>query len=285
MCGDPRRDSVVSVSVLLFGRGGTYRLSWSLHRKTAAPWPARRTSDEASAVALARDLTTGVGALTRVRALLADDLGGMHRIDDGEVVHHLARRLARGHLLVERVPDFPLHGWDRETPESEPPPARAEKMATPDPRTWIEIELLDEEGQPVPYERYWISLPDGAVREGMLDGNGRAHFGDLDPGQCEVRFPRLDDEAVARPGEALRFKSRVLAPPPPAKPVVTWVEIALIGMDGRPIPSEKYRIALPGGELREGVLDERGCARVDGIDPGTCQISFPALDEEAWEPA
>ncbi len=65
----------------------------------------------------------------------------------------------------------------------------------------------------------------------------------------------------------------------------TWIEIELLGEDGKGIASEKYRVELPDGSVREGALDSRGFARVDGIDPGTCSVTFPALDKDAWAPA
>lgn len=80
------------------------------------------------------------------------------------------------------------------------------------------------------------------------------------------------------------------APDEPAAPIstrqarteVTWIEICLIGEDRKPIPGERYKIELPDGSTREGRLDDKGLARVDGIDPGSCTVTFPALDEEAW---
>ncbi len=64
----------------------------------------------------------------------------------------------------------------------------------------------------------------------------------------------------------------------------SWIEIELVDEEKKPIPGEKYRITLPDGEtVSEGTLDEKGFARVDGIEPGTCQITFPELDKEAWE--
>lgn len=76
-------------------------------------------------------------------------------------------------------------------------------------------------------------------------------------------------------------------PPRPAeaRPVrteLTWIEIQLLGEDDQPIPGERYRIELPDGSVREGRLNDKGLARVDGIDPGQCVVTFPALDEEAW---
>jgi hypothetical protein len=33
-----------------------------------------------------------------------------------------------------------------------------------------------------------------------------------------------------------------------------------------------------------GTLDENGFARVEGIDPGQCKVTFPDLDKDAWSP-
>jgi hypothetical protein len=63
----------------------------------------------------------------------------------------------------------------------------------------------------------------------------------------------------------------------------TWIAIQLVGEDGKPIPNVAYRIVLTDGSTREGNLDEEGSARVDGIDPGTCVVTFPELDQEAWQ--
>lgn len=65
----------------------------------------------------------------------------------------------------------------------------------------------------------------------------------------------------------------------------SWIEIELIDEEDNPVPGEKYAITLPDGSVAKGTLDQNGFARVDGIDPGTCQITFPDLDKDAWEPA
>jgi len=62
----------------------------------------------------------------------------------------------------------------------------------------------------------------------------------------------------------------------------TWIAIELVGEDNKPIPDERYLIILPDGSTQEGTLDANGSARVDGIDPGNCMITFPDLDQEAW---
>jgi len=90
--------------------------------------------------------------------------------------------------------------------------------------------------------------------------------------EVEVASPREVEEAEAPPA--------ALAAPAPAK---TWIEIQLIGEDDRPLPGERYRIELPDGALREGKLDSQGVARVSDIESGDCRITFPDLDEDAWE--
>lgn len=65
----------------------------------------------------------------------------------------------------------------------------------------------------------------------------------------------------------------------------TYISITLKDNMGNPIPNERYRIKLPDGSIQEGRLDANGRAHVDGIDPGTAQVSFPDLDADDWRPA
>ncbi len=65
----------------------------------------------------------------------------------------------------------------------------------------------------------------------------------------------------------------------------SWIEIELVDKKNKPVPGEAYRVTLPDGQtVAEGTLDEKGFARVDGIDPGTCKITFPNLETQAWKP-
>jgi type VI secretion system secreted protein VgrG len=63
-----------------------------------------------------------------------------------------------------------------------------------------------------------------------------------------------------------------------------WVEVELTDENGKPAAGTAYRITLPDGTVSTGSLDEKGLARVDGIDPGQVKITFPDYDNEAWEP-
>ncbi len=71
-----------------------------------------------------------------------------------------------------------------------PPPAESKQETS-----WIEIELIDELGNPVPGEAYAVRLPDGNQISGTLDEAGQAHVAVQDPGVCQVTFPRLDAAA------------------------------------------------------------------------------------------
>ncbi len=64
-----------------------------------------------------------------------------------------------------------------------------------------------------------------------------------------------------------------------------WIEIVLLDEDKNPVPGHAYRIQLPGGGVVTGKLNSKGRARVDGIDPGTCKVTFPQLDKSSWDRA
>lgn len=111
--------------------------------------------------------------------------------------------------------------------------------------------------------------------------------------------PAAAQEAdVADPGEVTKIKAKQMANNEGkygAEPVKahqpseedveekSWIEIEMVDEADEPVTGERYKIVLPDSSVAEGTLDEKGFARVDGIDPGTCQVSFPDLDKDAWE--
>ena len=64
---------------------------------------------------------------------------------------------------------------------------------------------------------------------------------------------------------------------------LSWIEIELVGEDDKPIPGEEYRITMPDDTVKSGTLDDKGLARVERIKKGTCKVTFPGLDKDAWE--
>jgi type VI secretion system secreted protein VgrG len=125
--------------------------------------------------------------------------------------------------------------------------------------------------------------------------------------ECSVLAPTDPTEAhdadTADPGEVESIKAQQrqtgtgkygsqpvdpYKPPEPTQqqPVkTTWIEILLVDAHNKPVPGETYKCVMPDNKVKVGTLDAKGFARIDGIEDGQCQISFPKLDKDAWEPA
>jgi type VI secretion system secreted protein VgrG len=128
-----------------------------------------------------------------------------------------------------------------------------------------------------------------------MSGNAGSAVTPLDPTQAQPA-----DEAD--PGKTAEMKAyqeqagtgkygtRGLEPHQPTEedkrdPNKTWIEIKLVDDEGNPVPGERYEVTLPDGKkVAKGTLDHNGFARIEGIDPGTCKVTFPRLDKDSWEP-
>jgi protocatechuate 3,4-dioxygenase beta subunit len=69
----------------------------------------------------------------------------------------------------------------------------------------------------------------------------------------------------------------------PCDETKTWVEVRLVDEEGNPVGGQRYKIRLPDSSLVEGVLDDQGTVRFDGILPGECTVSFTTVDEREWD--
>ncbi len=120
------------------------------------------------------------------------DSGSTRAATIGAELMHAARA---GNLVLRRVERRIVTIPIDDVPSSDPlgPPS----SSPPADLSWVEIELLDEQSQPVPFEAYVIELPDGSSRTGSLNNVGRAMERDVTPGQCKVSFPNLDHDAWA----------------------------------------------------------------------------------------
>lgn len=65
----------------------------------------------------------------------------------------------------------------------------------------------------------------------------------------------------------------------------SWIEVQLVDENGKGIAGQAFIVTAPDGCDYSGTTDEKGVGRVDGIDPGSSDITFPDLDKDAWEPA
>lgn len=128
-----------------------------------------------------------------------------------------------------------------------------------------------------------------------LSGSGPSLVPPLEPEEAHI----ADN---ADPGsKAPTYKNQLKEMPAPKVPTYTqpwhkpnhpknkdkksWIEISLVDELNNPVRGERYRITLPDGStIAEGTTNSEGIARVTNIDPGTCKITFPRLDESAWKP-
>ena len=94
------------------------------------------------------------------------------------------------------------------------------------------------------------------------------------PGEMDSESGKKDDTTKAHkaaPGDGEEEKK-------------SWIEIEMVDQEDKRLPGMPYRVTLADGEtVAEGTLDEKGFARIDHIDPGSCKVTFPTLDQEAWE--
>jgi phage protein D len=101
--------------------------------------------------------------------------------------------------VVRALHKFSKHGYyvtfeavrtAQKKPAKSPPAAQTQPSNT----TWLELELLDSAGQPVPYERYKVVTADGKEIEGVLDAEGRARLTGIPLGSNNVSFPDYEPE-------------------------------------------------------------------------------------------
>ena len=114
----------------------------------------------------------------------------------------------------------------------------------------------------------------------------------MDGGHGQAAPPRANSAQPSQPQTGNAYQSLSTALDPATRQTVVtetpspvhWIEIELVDEANQPVPGEKYEITMPDKTVKEGTLDEKGWARVDGIkDPGQCKITFPNLDKEAWD--
>jgi hypothetical protein len=142
-------------------------------------------------------------ARRRIRSVLADDFHchDLFRYNDDQVLDLLAQQVAAGRAQIYREePERPAL-----TPAFEPKPPHKPRAAARirEETTWIEIELVDEQGKPVPGVRYEIGRPNGTpLSTGRLDDLGLARVDGIPAGEYQVGFPDLDGKAWSGSGAA-----------------------------------------------------------------------------------
>jgi hypothetical protein len=154
--------------------------------------------DHESALAFLRSRVQDTESRAQARALLADESASaaLCEFEEDEILDALAWRICRAdltptaHPRVYRSADLVV----MPQPSDDEPVLAAAKETT-----WIEIQLVDEVGEPVEGEPYELTLPNGSMQRGKLNYRGRARVDNIDePGQCLVTFPDLDRDVWER---------------------------------------------------------------------------------------
>jgi type VI secretion system secreted protein VgrG len=108
---------------------------------------------------------------------------------------------------------------------------------------------------------------------------------DADPGEVAEVKAKQKESKTGKYGAA---KTKPYTPPTEEETEAeerTWIEIEMIDEEDEPVPGQRYQIEVSDGRVIRGTLDNKGFARVEGLEPGNCKVTFPTLDKEAWEPA
>ncbi|MBI1189352.1 MAG: hypothetical protein GC200_01545 [Tepidisphaera sp.] len=107
---------------------------------------------------------------------------------------------------------------------------------------------------------------------------------DADPGEVSsTSSSAIESSAGSWQSTTLSASSNPQGKKDPDKK--SWIEVQLVDENGKGIPGQAFIVTAPDGFDYAGTTDEQGVGRVDGIDPGSSDITFPDLDKDAWEPA
>lgn len=145
---------------------------------------------------------------------------------------------------------------------------------------WLDRWLLDERAQEVLAGVHatlfgHLSLSAWAQRD--LAAPLRAALGEA------IRFGDLLVLERRREGSASGPPDPGDPPPskPPSKPPgnKTFLEVELLDPEGRRFPA-RLRVTTPAGAVLHPGFD--GFARIEGLDPGTCDVEFPDIDGREW---
>ncbi|MCK4660090.1 MAG: type VI secretion system tip protein VgrG [Phycisphaerae bacterium] len=108
--------------------------------------------------------------------------------DADTVEHGTDTRYDGGEELAPGEIEVDIAGHEFEEPEER------EQEET----TYVDLLLVDEDGDPIPGEKYRVVDSKGKVKEGSLDANGRAHVTGISPGNCDITYPNMDMSAWKR---------------------------------------------------------------------------------------
>ena len=105
-----------------------------------------------------------------------------------------------------------------------------------------------------------------------------------DPGEVEKVKAEQRKNQKGKYGAVKMKPHKPPQTPEEMKKKKSWIEIEAFDNKKKPMVGEPYKVILPDGQTAaEGSLNEKGYARVEGIEPGSCKVSFPRRDQSSWK--
>lgn len=144
---------------------------------------------------------------------------------------------------------------------------------------FVEIELLDEDGDPVAGEPFTLKDPGGTVHRGVLDARGSAFISPVPKGDCLVNFGPDAEEAaeVGRPAPSADLPEIPDEEPTPGVFVVRIVDEQGGTVDGvgltLTLAGEKHALQTSDGEAKVE-SDEKGPATLEFADIEALRRAF-----------
>jgi hypothetical protein len=173
--------------------GGRFPSAQERERVQRVWFFAQRELHSLSPVALetARELCAELGSTRDWRTS-----GRMEPLAAQSLAGHLELALLSGRLVLKQVPR--IHAWggaheakaSSEAQWTPRPSAREERTSE---GAWLELELLNQQGEPVANRRFRVIQHERVVREGMTNANGFARVESLSPGTCDIEFVDFDE--------------------------------------------------------------------------------------------
>ena len=96
------------------------------------------------------------------------------------------------------------------------------------------------------------------------------------------------EAAKADPGSKIQLEKQSIErkrKKPGKEDKKSWIELKLVDEENNPVPGQGYEVVEADDTTHTGTLDENGKAHVKLKNPGSCKVSFPDLDQGAWEEA
>ncbi|MFT5881451.1 MAG: hypothetical protein ACI86X_002593 [Moritella sp.] len=151
----------------------------------------------------------------------------------------------------------------------------------------LEVELLDQDEEPVANADYILRLQTGEELTGQLDGDGYKLFSGHEYKQSQIHFPEYEGHDWVRGAASKRnpqtssvAQKQAVTEAPVEEPAL--IEFKLLDHDDAPMANAEYLVTLTSGDEMKGQLDADGYVQLCGTEYKNAKICFPEFDGGDW---